>query len=96
MSVVSTRALRSLLWLAAACLHGNALARPDSGEDLPAAPECRIAEVNPVTGFAICVEPFGAPVAQPGEAELPPCPESNAHEQDWSYRPDCRPADASE
>jgi len=31
-----------------------------AGEAEPAAPECRKAEVNPVTGHVLCVEPLGA------------------------------------
>lgn len=43
----------------------------------PAPPQCRVAVVNPVSGYAECVEPRGAPVDQP-PPRPPPTPEQCA------------------
>ena len=38
----------------------------------PAAPpKCVTAEINPVTGHVLCIEPLGAPVEAPPDAKLP-------------------------
>ena len=61
------------LALAAAILFagGQALAE-SAGDSASAAPKCLKAEVNPVTGHALCIDPIGAPVDPPPAAELPP------------------------
>ncbi len=50
-----------------------------------AAPKCLQAVVNPVTGFAICVNPKGAPVEPPpSESFQRPC-KPRAHDDDaWT------------
>lgn len=40
-----------------------------AGSTVPAA-ECRVAEVSPVSGFAVCVDPPGAPVAPARREDL--------------------------
>lgn len=40
----------------------------------PASPKCELAVVNPVSGYAECVKPRGAPVDQPPQRP-PPTPE---------------------
>jgi len=50
-------------------------------------PVCKRAEVNPVTGHVLCVDPLGAEVAPPPQAE--PC-KADAHSgEDWTWRPSC-------
>ena len=54
------------------------------------APKCLKAEINPVTGHVLCIDPLGAPVeAPPGEAK-PRCKPEDARGQ-WSYGPACAP-----
>jgi len=51
------------------------------------APVCKRAEVNPVTGHVLCVDPLGAEVAPPPQAD--PC-KADAHTgEDWTWRPSC-------
>lgn len=79
------------LALAAAILFagGQALAE-SAGDPASAAPKCLKAEVNPVTGHALCIDPIGAPVDPPPAAELPPCKPGARTDEAWSYRPKCR------
>jgi hypothetical protein len=55
----------------------------------PAAPECRKAEVNPVTGHALCVEPLGAKVEAP-PSDAMSAYEPLKHEGDSTYAPNCK------
>ena len=50
--------------------------------------KCLKAEINPVTGHVLCVDPLGAPVEPPPEAAKPPCKPEDARGQ-WSYGPAC-------
>ena len=36
-----------------------------------APPKCVTAEINPVTGHVLCIDPLGAPVEAPPDAKLP-------------------------
>jgi len=57
-------------------------AQPAEGSATPA--KCLEAAVNPVTGFAVCVNPRGAPVEQPSASALHPC-KPRAHDNDpWT------------
>jgi hypothetical protein len=62
------------LTLAAAIVFAGDHAFAESAGDpaSAAAPKCLKAEVNPVTGHALCIDPIGAPVDPPPAAELPP------------------------
>lgn len=52
--------------------------------------KCRKAEINPVTGHVLCIDPLGAPVEPiPSEAK-PPCRPEDVRGQ-WSYAPNCTP-----
>jgi len=64
------------------------LAANTGGDPAPtAAQTCLKAEVNPVTGHVLCINPLGAPVEAPAPAEL--CqPHAHAAEA-WSYGPKC-------
>jgi hypothetical protein len=79
------------LVLSAAILLGlaGATAAAAAGEEaLP--PKCRKAEINPVTGHVLCVDPLGAPVEAPPDQTKPPCKAEDARGQ-WSYGPACAP-----
>jgi hypothetical protein len=55
-------------------------------------PACLQAEVNPVTGHTLCINPLGAPVEAPPPSAKQPCA-PNAHGAEaWSYRPNCASA----
>ena len=56
-----------------------------------AAQTCRKAEVNPVTGHVLCIDPLGAPVdAQPAASDVP-C-KADAHtDAGWTWGPKCTP-----
>ncbi len=56
----------------------------------PAKPSCITAEVNPVTGHVLCIEPLGAAVEPPPEAALP-CKRPEDVRGQWSYSPSCTP-----
>ena len=60
-------AMLSVWSLAAAATDAPGPTTPaaNSGTQPPAAAKCREAIVNPVSGFAECVKPRGAPVAPP-------------------------------
>ncbi|MET0841794.1 MAG: hypothetical protein ABWX95_06625 [Methyloceanibacter sp.] len=53
-------------------------------------PKCRKAEINPVTGHVLCIDPLGAPVEAPPEEAKPQCKPEDARGQ-WSYGPACTP-----
>ena len=66
-------------------------ADPGDGAAPAAAKACLEAEVNPVTGHALCINPLGAPVeAPPTASELPCEPHPHVNEA-WSYEPKCKP-----
>jgi hypothetical protein len=52
--------------------------------------KCRKAEINPVTGHVLCLDPRGAPVEAPAEALRPECKPEEARGQ-WSWGPNCTP-----
>jgi hypothetical protein len=72
-------ALGATLWqpMAAQCAEESAQAEEKSAP--PA--KCLEAAVNPVTGFAFCVNPRGAPVDPPPVSSLHPC-KPRAHDND--------------
>jgi hypothetical protein len=53
-------------------------------------PKCLKAEINPVTGHILCIDPLGAPVEPPPEQAKPPCKPEQARGQ-WTYGPGCTP-----
>ncbi|ODR98412.1 hypothetical protein AUC68_08190 [Methyloceanibacter methanicus] len=65
-------------------------AAPAGAEE--AAPVCKRAEVNPVTGHVLCVDPLGAPVAPAPKAD--PCKTGAeapdpSQDADFTWRPTC-------
>ena len=74
-------------------LAGGVAAAETSAEtsEQAAQPKCLTAEVNPVTGHVLCIDPLGAPV-EPLEPEaMAPCKTEDARGQ-WSYALNCAPA----
>jgi hypothetical protein len=72
-------------------LGGGAAAAESSDQARPAEQaQCKRAEINPVTGHVMCIDPLGAPVAPPPEAALP-CKAQESRGQ-WSWGPNCTPA----
>ena len=64
---------------------GFALQPAFAGEQAPA---CRKAEVNPVTGHVLCVDPLGAEVEPAPAAD--PCKETAEAKGDWTFHPSCK------
>ena len=84
----------SLMWLlivSAAALLGFAdrAIAAGSAEEAPPA-KCLKAEINPVTGHVLCIDPLGAPVEAPPEEAKPRCKPEDARGQ-WSFGPACTP-----
>lgn len=55
-----------------------------------AAPTCRKAEVNPVSGHVFCFDPIGAPVEAPPSAAAIPCKPNARTGEAWTYGPKCK------
>lgn len=54
------------------------------------APTCRKAEVNPVTGHVLCIDPLGAAVEAPPAASEVNC-QTEAHPSGaWTWGPKCK------
>ena len=51
-------------------------------------PKCLKAEINPVTGHLLCIDPLGAPVEAPPEETMRPCKPEQARGQ-WTYGSGC-------
>jgi hypothetical protein len=71
------------------------VAAAGAGETSSQGPQakCRKAEINPVTGHVLCIDPLGAPVEPPPEAVKPGCKPEESRGQ-WSYGPGCAPEPA--
>jgi len=52
---------------------------------------CRKAEVNPVTGHVLCIDPLGAPVEAPPAASDVPCKADAYTDAVWTWGPKCTP-----
>ena len=61
---------------------GETSGQPADAAATPA--KCLEAVVNPVTGFAFCVNPRGAPVEPPPVAALQPCKPRAHDKEDWA------------
>jgi hypothetical protein len=72
----------SLVLMAAA---GQAAAE---NSEQAAQPKCLKAEINPVTGHVLCIDPHGAPVEPLPLEAAPNCKPEDTRGQ-WSYGPAC-------
>ena len=72
--------------IALVALVGHALAAGDAEQETP---QCRTAEVNPVTGHVLCIDPLGAKVEAPPSDALSPC-QPLKHDGDFTYAPNCK------
>lgn len=80
--IVAAMAAAGLSLGALAAEDGAAEPEQTAPTETAAAPKCRKAAVNPVTGHAVCVDPRGAPVAPPpAEALNKPCKQRD-HDDD--------------
>ena len=62
-----------------------------AGAETPdTAQTCRKAEVNPVTGYAFCFDPIGAPVEPPPDAAEIPCKTDSHEGEAWTWGPKCK------
>ena len=88
------RLAHSVPWrliVSASILIGLAGGTAIAGAADPASPpKCRKAEINPVTGHVLCIDPLGAPVEAPPEEAKPRCKPEDTRGQ-WSYGPACTP-----
>ncbi len=76
--------------LSAAIGFGLAGAAAAGTAEPPPPPKCLKAEINPVTGHVLCIDPLGATVEAPPEEAKPRCKPEDARGQ-WSYGPSCAP-----
>jgi hypothetical protein len=81
--------LAGMALLALVPCMGHAMA-DENAAATAASPACLQAEVNPVTGHTLCINPLGAPVPPPSSA-LPPCAPNTHGTETWSYQPNCEP-----
>ena len=71
--------LAGLAFVTAILFAGGQAFAESAGDPASAvAPKCLKAEVNPVTGHALCIDPIGVPVDPPPAAELPPASRMSA------------------
>lgn len=74
------------LWLPMAAQSEETAAQPaeEPAQSAEAPAKCLEAVVNPVTGFAFCTNPRGAPVDPPPKSAYKPC-KPRAHDDDpWT------------
>jgi len=79
-------------WFAIALIFSQLVAGAAfAADDAQPKPKCLKAEINPVTGHVLCIDPLGAAVEPPpDEAELP-CAKPEDSRGQWSYAPNCAP-----
>lgn len=86
---------RASLMLIALCLLMPALAATAEPNEPAAAAKCRKAEINPVTGHVLCIDPLGAAVEAAPADIAPPCKADESRGQ-WSWAPNCAPQPETE
>ncbi len=63
-------------------------AAAENAEQAPS-PKCVTAEINPVTGHVLCINPLGAPVEVPPDEAKPKCKQDSRGQ--WTWSPNCMP-----
>jgi hypothetical protein len=89
----SLRAVLLVMTVLASGLAATENASPkaeDSAANAGTAPACLQAEVNPVTGHALCINPLGPPVEAPPPSGMVPCAPGPHTTEVWSYQPNCK------
>lgn len=79
-----SRVLMGVLFVLAS-MHAAAAAE---NSEPAAPPKCLKAEINPVTGHVLCIDPLGAPVEPLPLEAASPCKPEDVRGQ-WSYGPAC-------
>ncbi len=89
-ALIGAIVLAMTIWASQAAAEDSAPMGAEAAAKAGAAPTCLKAEVNPVTGHALCIQPLGAPVDSPPPELVRPC-QPHAHTaEDWSYAPSCK------
>jgi hypothetical protein len=81
--------------LVAMTLGGAAAGAADKPVDQAEAARCKTAEVNPVTGHVMCIDPLGAPVEAAPADIAAPCKADESRGQ-WTWAPNCDPGLATD
>ena len=76
--------MRIAVLLAMALGAGAALAADEAN-----GPACKKAEINPVTGSVLCIDPLGAPVEAPPPEAAAPCKPGRHEGEAWTWGPAC-------
>ena len=76
-------ALSATVWLPMLAVAAEEKPVPPAEKSTTTA-KCLVAEVNPVTGHAVCVNPRGAPVESPPVSALRPCKPRAHDKEDWT------------
>jgi hypothetical protein len=85
-----TRQVLTGLAFAASLAVTAALAADGDTPASATASACRKAEVNPVTGHVLCLDPLGAPVEPPPAASEVPCKPDARADEAWTWGPKCK------
>lgn len=75
--------------LGVALCAGAAHAEETAPAESTAQPACKRAEINPVTGAVLCIDPLGAPVEAPPPEDAPPCKPGQHKGEAWTWGPTC-------
>jgi hypothetical protein len=83
---------RVTMGMLAGLLLAGGVSAAETAAETPqqAPPKCLTAEINPVTGHVLCIEPLGAPVEAPPEEAKLPCKQDSRGQ--WTWAPNCTPA----
>jgi len=82
--------MRLAIVVAAITVALTAASAAEEGAKPQPSAKCLKAEINPVTGHILCIDPLGAPVEPPPEQAKLPCKPEQARGQ-WTYGPGCTP-----
>ena len=80
--------MRTMMMAAVVLMAAAGQAAAENSEQ-GAPPKCVTAEINPVTGHVLCINPLGAPVEAPPEEAKLPCKQDSRGQ--WTWSPNCTP-----